>query len=147
MKTYPGCPCKSCGSTEKYISCDLCVVCTRKRSRKRQFDPSTLQSRVNATKKWRGKFPEKVQQQRIRVRDYQAAYQSGRRAKIHQQTPTTANTQSILQIYQEARRLTQDTGIQHEVDHIIPICRGGHHHEHNLQILTMTDNRKKGGRI
>ena len=36
--------------------------------------------------------------------------------------------------------------IPHEVDHIIPICKGGLHHPDNLQILTMKENREKGGK-
>jgi 5-methylcytosine-specific restriction endonuclease McrA len=31
----------------------------------------------------------------------------------------------------------------YEVDHIIPISKGGKHHPDNLQYLTVTENRKK----
>ena len=34
-----------------------------------------------------------------------------------------------------------------EVDHIIPISRGGKHHPDNLQYLTMKENRSKGNKI
>jgi len=43
--------------------------------------------------------------------------------------------------------LTEETGIPHEVYHIIPISKGGKHHENNLQILTATENRKKYNKI
>ena len=38
-------------------------------------------------------------------------------------------------------------GIQgyYHVDHIIPLCKGGLHHENNLQILTAHQNQSKGG--
>lgn len=35
----------------------------------------------------------------------------------------------------------------HEVDHIIPLAKGGLHHEDNLQYLTVSENRRKGARI
>lgn len=35
----------------------------------------------------------------------------------------------------------------YEVDHIIPISKGGKHHITNLQYLTMQENRRKGNRI
>ena len=43
-------------------------------------------------------------------------------------------------------KISCETGLPHEVDHIIPICKGGLHHPDNLQILTMEENRKKGGK-
>lgn len=48
--------------------------------------------------------------------------------------------------YRRAKELTTETGIKHEVDHIIPL-RGrnvsGLHIPINLQILTITENRQK----
>ena len=52
-----------------------------------------------------------------------------------------------LEIYKKCYLLTESTGIPHEVDHIIPLSRGGLHQPSNLQILTQEENRKKGNRI
>lgn len=63
-----------------------------------------------------------------------------RQQKIKDQTPPWADMKKIKLIYQEAKLLSL------EVDHIIPL-RGeivcGLHVEHNLQLLTKEENRKK----
>ena len=70
-----------------------------------------------------------------------------RRASVRNQLPVDADLDIIKSIYEECRRLCVETGVIHEVDHIIPIAKGGLHHQDNLQILTMTQNRKKGSNI
>lgn len=61
-------------------------------------------------------------------------------------TPAWGNKKAIKAFYSEANRLTNETGILHEVDHIVPIqgrkvC--GLHVEHNLQILPKVENVRK----
>lgn len=56
------------------------------------------------------------------------------------QTPIDADLEKIKQIY-----LRCPEG--YEVDHIIPISRGGLHHQDNLQYLTISENRKKGNKL
>lgn len=63
---------------------------------------------------------------------------------------SSLHLQQIDAFYTSALRLTELTGIKHEVDHIVPL-KGkdvtGLHVPWNLQILTAIDNRKKGNRI
>jgi 5-methylcytosine-specific restriction endonuclease McrA len=59
----------------------------------------------------------------------------------------TANMDAIKSIYNEAKRLTKETGIAHEVDHIHPLSKGGLHHQDNLRVITWIENRKKGDKI
>ena len=72
-----------------------------------------------------------------------------RRAHIQQATPPWANMAAIGVIYCEARRLAEQTGVPHDVDHIIPL-RGanvcGLHVAENLRVLTATENRGKGNK-
>ncbi|MBM3105766.1 hypothetical protein IIE18_11500 [Pseudomonas sp. V1] len=61
-------------------------------------------------------------------------------------TPSWANHVAIQAIYTEARRLSVETGVLHEVDHIVPIQGNkvcGLHVDYNLQILTKIDNLQK----
>jgi hypothetical protein len=60
--------------------------------------------------------------------------------------PKWANPSAIKAVYAECKRLTQETGIPHHVDHIIPL-RGeyvsGLHVETNLQVLPRIENLRK----
>jgi 5-methylcytosine-specific restriction endonuclease McrA len=70
-----------------------------------------------------------------------------RRCRMRDAFDETADQQKINEIYSMAKRMTIETGIPMEVDHIIPISKGGKHHEDNLQIITMVENRKKHNKI
>lgn len=75
-----------------------------------------------------------------------SAYIVERRKKRDKSIPPWANKAAIRAIYIKARQLTIETGIKHEVDHIIPsnhelVC--GLHVENNLQILTEYENIRK----
>lgn len=76
---------------------------------------------------------------------------SGRRyAKKKMAMVPWADSQKIAAIYAEAERLTRETGIPHEVDHIIPIGGKtvmGLHHQDNLRVVTRTENRSKGNKM
>lgn len=72
-----------------------------------------------------------------------------RRAAEKRATPSWANKKTMLAVYKEAVRLTALTGIQHHVDHIVPlqspwVC--GLHCEANLQILPYYENQSKSNR-
>ena len=73
-----------------------------------------------------------------------------RRAAKLRATPAWADQEKIKAIYAEARRLTKETGIRHEVDHIYPlqsdmVC--GLHCEANLRVVTEFENIQKLNRM
>jgi len=75
-----------------------------------------------------------------------SAYIVERRKKRDKSIPPWADRKAIKAIYIKASQLTIETGVKHEVDHIIPsnhqlVC--GLHVENNLQILTEYENTKK----
>lgn len=69
-----------------------------------------------------------------RARNAQA--QSKYRAKKYRVLDPSANKEKILEFYKNRPE-------GYEVDHIIPLSRGGKHHESTLQYLLKEENRKK----
>ena len=62
------------------------------------------------------------------------------------QTPAWANMDKMNAIYKECKRISEETGILHHVDHIIPLngrIVSGLHVETNLQIITAHENLSK----
>ncbi len=51
--------------------------------------------------------------------------------------------QSVKELYATATRLTEETGVEYEVDHILPLSLGGAHAPYNLQVITKAENRSK----
>lgn len=62
-----------------------------------------------------------------------------RRARIRNQSPELNNEEQ-----QRMKNYYLKCPKGYEVDHIIPLAKGGLHHPDNLQILSMSENRKKG---
>lgn len=77
------------------------------------------------------------------------AYVVARQKRIKKATPVWTDLEKIKQFYVEAQKLTKETGVPHEVDHIIPIkgkLVSGLHVPANLQILTEKQNQTKNAR-
>ena len=77
-------------------------------------------------------------------------YIVNRRKLRDKSMPAWANKNAMAEFYILARQLTEDTGIKHEVDHIIPsnhklVC--GLHNEFNLQVLTKVENIYKSNKF
>jgi hypothetical protein len=69
-----------------------------------------------------------------------------RQANKIRATPAWANHKAMQEFYRRARRLSEEIGSAHDVDHIVPlqgktVC--GLHCEANLQVLPRTENRRK----
>lgn len=113
---------------------------TKARESATRFRNRKQRAKYNST--WRKDNPGKVN-----------AYAAKRRAADLLATPKWLIKEQYRQIeaiYIEAARLTKETGIPHEVDHIVPIQGenvSGLHVPWNLQILTEKENRSKGNKI
>ena len=66
-----------------------------------------------------------------------------RRAMRQGLVPEDANLRKIQLYY----RISKYLGSDWQVDHIKPLAEGGLHHEDNLQIISTSDNRKKGSKL
>lgn len=81
---------------------------------------------------WSAKYPER--------RSQRAAKRRALKRSLHH----PQHDESVeLRLHEEAKRLTAETGIEHHVDHIIPIKHGGFHHHENLQVLPANVNLAK----
>lgn len=65
-------------------------------------------------------------------------------------TPTWADRELIKELYALAKKLTEQTGIPHEVDHVVPLQGknvSGLHVENNLQVISAEENRRKSNKF
>ena len=85
-----------------------------------------------------------AEHRRFRTKEDNRAYRneaSARyRAQVRDQTPPDADRTAIKEFYANCPP-------GYEVDHIVPISRGGLHTLENLQYLTVKENRSKGNRL
>jgi hypothetical protein len=75
---------------------------------------------------------------------------SARKATKLSATPSWANQEQIKRIYAACAKITKQTGIEHHVDHIIPlqgesVC--GLHVENNLSIIPAKMNLQKSNKF
>jgi hypothetical protein len=147
-KTYIGSTaCKHCGSYEKYVSSYNCSPCSIKKGLEK-LNNEELMKPYRTKEKWaanRERRKEKIRENNKkyssteRGKALSAEKQRRRYARLKQGIPieiTEEDLRQIQQIYQKAQHLTSSTGVQYDVDHIIPLFEGGLHHPNNLQIIT-----------
>ena len=95
---------------------------------------------------WRQRNKNKIVKYRQDNAGLYAFFAAERRVKVKRATPPWADMNKIKWFYLEAARITKETGVTHEVDHIVPLTNkivSGLHCEFNLQILTKTENIRK----
>lgn len=66
---------------------------------------------------------------------------------VRKATPPWADRAAIKAIYSERERISAETGIEHHVDHVIPLCHShvcGLHVPDNLRIIPAAENKAKG---
>lgn len=111
----------------------------RKKARDKEWRDRNAVTWRGYTNRWRAENP-----------DIANAQNAKRRARIIKACPPWVDLAAIRAVYAEAQRLTKETGIPHEVDHIVPLAGRyacGLHVPWNLQVITATDNRRKSNKL
>lgn len=116
----------------------------------------------DANPEWRANYAKKYRKENTkRFREYEDKYwrenlsksrakSAKRRAQRIQATPIWANENKILAIYEKCIKLSKETGIEHHIDHIVPLVSKavcGLHVDYNLQILTASENLRKNNKF
>ena len=88
---------------------------------------------------------------KLRRKSYQQNYPERTRLyndRKRANTPqlTQREKEQVYQIYQIAKYKTEETGIPHHVDHIIPVSKGGLHVLENLRVITAKENLMKSNK-
>jgi hypothetical protein len=112
---------------------------SREAKRRQLADPIEYEKHLARGRAWSAKNIAKM-----------TARNAQRHAERLRATPVWADRKAIIEVYKEARRLTNETGIKHHVDHIIPL-RGklvcGLHVHNNLRAIPAKENLLKSNRL
>jgi hypothetical protein len=152
LKRYlTGKPCKHGHVVERYVS-GQCVLCAAVRVKEWTIR-SPGRAGINHAA-WRKLNPRKVAAFSAawsrRNPDKKAAIGAVRRGAKLRRIPPWADRAAIMAVFEEAKRLTAETGVPHEVDHEIPLqgeLVSGLHTHANLCIRTRAENRRKGNKF
>lgn len=159
LRYFTGKPCKYNHLSERSTSSKNCIECTLIRRKElaediviksRDYYLKNMESIKSKVKKYADSNPDKIKIQknnwRINNLDKHAAISAKRRCAKLRRTPSWTDFSKIRDIYAERRKLSEETGIEYHVDHIIPlqgenVC--GLHVHYNLQIITAKENLSK----
>ena len=115
-------------------------------ARQRQWRKNNAEARRAWEQKNKDKRRSQISAWRSANGDKRRSYQAKRRANRLRATPKWACEAAIRQVYKRAKALTAETGVEHHVDHVIPlqgdnVC--GLHVANNLEPIAASKNAAK----
>ncbi|CAN7421795.1 hypothetical protein [Paraburkholderia hospita] len=120
------------------------------RRRKRRANPEYWERELAKDREWRKANWHRVKLYKHKCGALQVFHVMQRHAAKLKATPFWSEREAIAALYEEARRLTEETGIEHHVDHIVPL-RGknvcGLHVFANLRVITADHNKRKANKL
>jgi 5-methylcytosine-specific restriction endonuclease McrA len=157
----------ACGVAERKITTAFGVARTtqyrwlkadgkvRAEAHRRKWAKKNPEAKTRWDKKWRDSNPgarleynrQYSKEHYARNPEYYATKTDKRRRSMREWPCSEIEKLMIKYRYQDARRLSKETGTEHHVDHIIPLAKGGPHLPWNLQVITKAENLSKGAKI
>ena len=173
---FTGIPCAQGHLSERLTSSGECIGCKRAREQRRHKEGGQIEYRkqlyaANREEKiqkqkeytirryndvaaygaaWREQNKDRIKQYVKENAGLYAFHSACRRKKVKQATPTWAELDQIKLLYEQAALLTLHTGVEHAVDHSIPIINNlvcGLHCVANLRVITRAENAAKSNKF
>ena len=126
----------------------------RREKLKRDTDPKIVARREERAVYWADRRATRKERQKEAIKAWGEAnrakvlaYAANYRALKKNATPPDADKEAIQAFYDQAVRMSALLGVPYEVDHIVPISKGGLHHQDNLVIMLRSANRRKSAKM
>ena len=147
---FTGKPCKHGHVCERFASSKACKQCVYKRNRERTLKEDYWIDYGDEAYKEKKREASRRYYQENKSKWDKAFVKRRKQEKLAKRVSTERDKLQIKRMKLEAQLATINTGVKHEVDHIVPLIHEkvcGLHTAANCQVLTKADNRRKGARF